>query len=49
MISVRSELAVLELRQYTLRGARRDELIELFERRFIEPQNALGAHVDAQA
>ena len=36
---------VVELRQYTLRGGRRDTLIALFERSFIEPQNALGAHV----
>lgn len=39
------EISILELRQYTLYGGRRDELIELFEREFIEPQNALGAHV----
>jgi hypothetical protein len=36
---------VLELRQYTLRGGRRDALIELFESNFIEPQNAVGANV----
>jgi hypothetical protein len=36
---------VVELRQYTLRGGQRDILIALFERSFIEPQNALGAHV----
>lgn len=33
---------VLELREYTLHPGRRDELIELFERAFIEPQEALG-------
>lgn len=33
---------VLELRQYTLHPGRRDELIELFEREFIEPQEAVG-------
>jgi quinol monooxygenase YgiN len=38
-------IAVVELRQYTLRGGRRDELINLFEREFIEPQEAVGAHV----
>jgi hypothetical protein len=38
-------MMVLELRQYTLHGGRRDELIELFEREFIIPQNAVGAHV----
>jgi NIPSNAP len=36
---------VFELRQYTLRGGQRDSLITLFEEHFIEPQNALGAHV----
>jgi hypothetical protein len=36
---------VVELRQYTLRGGRRDELIGLFEREFIETQEAVGAHV----
>jgi NIPSNAP len=36
---------VLELRQYTLRKGQRDTLIAMFEARFIEPQNALGAHV----
>jgi hypothetical protein len=38
-------LAVLELRQYTLRPGRRDELIDLFERQFIEPQEALGMRI----
>jgi quinol monooxygenase YgiN len=33
---------VLELRQYTLRPGQRDALIELFEREFIESQEALG-------
>lgn len=33
---------VLELRQYTLRPGQRDVLIELFEREFIESQEALG-------
>ena len=36
---------VVELRQYTLYGGKRDVLIELFEREFVEPQNALGARV----
>jgi hypothetical protein len=36
---------VLELRQYTLYGGKRDKLIQIFEKNFIEPQNALGAHV----
>ena len=39
------EYGVLELRQYTLRARQRDTLIALFEQSFLEPQNALGAHV----
>lgn len=36
---------VVELRQYTLHQGKRDTLLSLFEHHFIEPQNALGAHV----
>ncbi len=36
---------VLELRQYTLHPGRRDVLIALFEREFIEPQEALGISI----
>lgn len=36
---------VVELRQYTLHPGRRDELISLFEREFIEPQEAVGLQV----
>jgi quinol monooxygenase YgiN len=36
---------VLELRQYTLKPGRRDELIALFEREFIESQEAEGMDV----
>jgi len=36
---------VLELRQYTLHPGRRDALIALFEREFVEPQEAAGARV----
>lgn len=39
---------VIELRQYTLRPGQRDELVELFEREFIEPQEAVGMHVIGQ-
>ncbi|MFC3815506.1 NIPSNAP family protein [Lysobacter sp. GCM10012299] len=39
---------VIELRQYTLRPGRRDDLVELFEREFIEPQEAVGMHVIGQ-
>ncbi|WP_346346836.1 NIPSNAP family protein [Streptomyces sp. SID161] len=40
--------AVLELRQYTLRPGRRDELIELFDREFVETQEAAGMAVLGQ-
>ena len=36
---------VVELRQYTLRGGQRDKLISMFEKSFLDPQNALGAHI----
>jgi hypothetical protein len=39
------EQRTFELRQYTLRFGRRDTLISIFERHFVEPQNELGAHV----
>ena len=42
MGSRQSAPSVLELRQYTLHPGRRDELIELFEREFIEPQERAG-------
>lgn len=35
-------MPVIELRQYTLRPGRRDELIALFEREFVESQEAAG-------
>jgi NIPSNAP len=38
-------ITVVELRQYTLRGGRREELIELFQSKFVEPQEAVGAFV----
>jgi len=40
--------SVLELRQYTLHPGQRDALIELFDREFVESQEALGAHVVGQ-
>ena len=40
--------AVVELRQYTLKPGQRDVLINLFEREFIEPQEALGMTVVGQ-
>ena len=39
--------SVLELRQYTLHPGRRDELIALFEREFVEPQEAAGIRLIA--
>jgi quinol monooxygenase YgiN len=39
---------VVELRQYTLYPGKRDVLIDLFEREFIESQEALGAQVVGQ-
>lgn len=38
---------VFELRNYTLHPGQRDTLIDLFERQFIESQEALGAHIVA--
>lgn len=40
-----AEDSVFELRQYTLYGRQRDTLISLFEKNFIESQEAVGAHV----
>jgi hypothetical protein len=37
--------AVVELRQYTLKPGRRDALIALFEREFVESQEAVGMDV----
>ena len=40
--------SVVELRQYTLHPGRRNELVSLFERAFIEPQEAAGIRVLGQ-
>jgi hypothetical protein len=40
--------SVVELRQYTLQPGRRDTLIELFEREFLETQEATGMSVIGQ-
>jgi hypothetical protein len=40
--------AIVELRQYTLRSGRRDELIGLFEGAFIESQETLGMELTGQ-
>ena len=42
---LRHEDNVVELRQYTLHPDQRDVLIDLFEREFVEPQEAVGMHV----
>ena len=39
------DFSVLELRQYTLHPGRRDDLVALFEREFVEPQEAAGIAV----
>lgn len=39
---------VLELRRYTLHPGRRDALIALFDREFVEPQEAVGMRVVGQ-
>ena len=38
----------MELRQYTLKPGRRDDLIEVFDRHLVEPQEALGMTVIGQ-
>lgn len=39
---------IVELRQYTLHPGRRDDLIDLFDREFVEPQEALGMRLIGQ-
>jgi hypothetical protein len=39
---------IVELRMYTLHEGRRDELIELFDREFVETQEAVGIQVIGQ-
>jgi hypothetical protein len=39
---------VVELRQYTLHPGKRDVLIDLFEREFIESQEVVGMYVIGQ-
>jgi len=45
--TARTSPRVIELRDYTLHPGQRDVLIELFEREFIESQEALGMQVPA--
>jgi quinol monooxygenase YgiN len=47
-MSQRTYSPIVELRMYTLHPGRRDELIKLFEREFIETQEAVGMHVIGQ-
>jgi hypothetical protein len=39
---------VVELRQYTLRPGQRDVLVELFDREFVESQEAVGMELIGQ-
>ena len=39
---------IVELRQYTLHPGKRDELIELFDREFVETQEAVGMQIIGQ-
>ena len=43
-----ADCAVVELRQYTLHPGRRDALIDLFDREFVETQEATGMRVMGQ-
>jgi hypothetical protein len=45
---VESKLQIVELRQYTLQHGQRDVLIELFDREFVESQEAVGMKVIGQ-
>lgn len=42
-------MTVLELRQYTMMPGRRQDFVELFDREFVETQEALGIEVVAQS
>jgi hypothetical protein len=39
---------IVELRQYALHPGQRDTLIDLFDREFVESQEALGARIIGQ-
>jgi NIPSNAP len=43
--SAKGRVAVVELRQYTLVSGRREEMISIFERELIEPQEDVGMRV----
>jgi hypothetical protein len=40
--------SIVELREYTLHPGKRDDLIDLFDREFVESQEVLGVHVIGQ-
>ena len=44
----RAAAPMIELRQYTLKPGQRDVLIDLFEREFVETQEAVGMHLVGQ-
>ncbi|KRB97867.1 hypothetical protein ASE11_13650 [Hydrogenophaga sp. Root209] len=48
MSSTPSESSLVELRRYTLHPGQRDTLIDLFDREFVETQEAVGMHVIGQ-
>lgn len=48
IVPAASECAVVELRQYTLHPGQRDVLIDLFEREFVETQEACGIRLLGQ-
>ena len=45
---IRNAPPIMELRQYLLQPGRRDDLIELFDREFVETQEAVGIEVVGQ-
>jgi len=47
-MNTRTYSPIIELRQYTLHPGRRDELIDLFDREFVETQEAVGIQVIGQ-
>jgi hypothetical protein len=48
MMSTETCCPVVELRQYTLHPGKRDVLIDLFDREFVEPQENLGMKIIGQ-
>ena len=47
-MSAQTHSPIVEFRQYTLHPGRRDDLIELFDREFVETQEAVGIQVIGQ-